>query len=226
MSGKNIAIVMTSHDKMGDTDDKTGFWWEEMCGPYKVFKAAGANITLASVKGGKPPADPGSAADNFMTDAVKAFQADEAAMRALETTTAVADLKAADLDAVFFAGGHGTCWDFDDAAVTKLVEEMYAADKVIGTVCHGPTALVKAKKPDGTPLVAGKTVTGFTDEEEKQVQKEKVVPYLLESKLKELQADFKHGDAWANFAVTDGKLITGQNPTSSERAAELTVAAL
>ena len=200
-----------------------------MAAPYWALTDAGHDITIASVKGGKPPIDPNSLDDDpaKRPAPVTRFLDDATASAKLENTPAVATLDVADYDAVFLPGGHGTMWDFaknDDIA--RLVSGIYAKDGVVGAVCHGPAGLLGATKPDGTPLVAGLRVNGFTDSEENTVGLTDQVPYLLESRLRELGGKFEGKDDWAAFAVTDGRLVTGQNPQSAEKVGEQLVAAL
>ena len=225
----NVLFILTSHDKLGDTGNPTGFYIDEMAAPYWALTDAGHDITIASVKGGKPPIDPNSL-DNDPAKRpapVTRFLDDATASAKLENTPAVATLDVADYGAVFLPGGHGTMWDFaknDDIA--RLVSGIYAKDGVVGAVCHGPAGLLGATKPDGTPLVAGLRVNGFTDSEENAVGLTDQVPYLLESRLRELGGKFEGKDDWAAFAVTDGRLVTGQNPQSAEKVGEQLVAAL
>ena len=225
----NVLFILTSHDKLGDTGNPTGFYIDEMAAPYWALTDAGHDITIASVKGGKPPIDPNSLDDDpaKRPAPVTRFLDDATASAKLENTPAVATLDVADYDAVFLPGGHGTMWDFaknDDIA--RLVSRIYAKDGVVGAVCHGPAGLLGATKPDGTPLVAGLRVNGFTDSEENTVGLTDQVPYLLESRLRELGGKFEGKDDWAAFAVTDGRLVTGQNPQSAEKVGEQLVAAL
>lgn len=225
----NVLFILTSHDKLGDTGNPTGFYIDEMAAPYWALTDAGRDITIASVKGGKPPIDPNSLDDDpaKRPAPVTRFLDDATASAKLENTPAVATLDVADYDAVFLPGGHGTMWDFaknDDIA--RLVSGIYAKDGVVGAVCHGPAGLLGATKPDGTPLVAGLRVNGFTDSEENTVGLTDQVPYLLESRLRELGGKFEGKDDWAAFAVTDGRLVTGQNPQSAEKVGEQLVAAL
>ncbi|MGB3688250.1 MAG: type 1 glutamine amidotransferase domain-containing protein [Jannaschia helgolandensis] len=225
----NVLFILTSHDKLGDTGNPTGFYIDEMAAPYWALTDAGHDITIASVKGGKPPIDPNSLDDDpaKRPAPVTRFLDDATASAKLENTPAVAPLDVADYGAVFLPGGHGTMWDFaknDDIA--RLVSGIYAKDGVVGAVCHGPAGLLGATKPDGTPLVAGLRVNGFTDSEENTVGLTDQVPYLLESRLRELGGKFEGKDDWAAFAVTDGRLVTGQNPQSAEKVGEQLVAAL
>jgi putative intracellular protease/amidase len=216
----NILMVLTSHDRLGDTGKKTGFWLEEFAAPYYVFKDAGANITLASPQGGQPPLDPKSDDPDAQTDATRRFKADPAAQQALASTVRLSSVKADDFDTVFYPGGHGPLWDLaNDRDSTRLIETMYAAGKPLALVCHAPGVLRDAKAPDGSPLVKGKQVAGFTNSEEAAVGLTEVVPFLVEDMLAENGAQYSKGPDWQPHVVTDGKLVTGQNPASSEPAA-------
>lgn len=215
-----ILMVLTSHDALGDTGEKTGFWLEELAAPYYVFKDAGAEITLASPAGGQPPLDPKSADEGFQTDATRRFDADDEARTQLANTTELASLSADAFDAVFYPGGHGPLWDLaEDGHSVALIEAFTAAGKPTALVCHAPGVLRHVKGVDGKPLVAEKTVTGFTNSEEAAVQLTDVVPFLVEDMLQENGAIFSKGPDWAPHVVQDGILITGQNPASSEETA-------
>ena len=215
-----ILMVLTSHDKLGDTGNKTGFWLEEFAAPYYVFKDAGAEITLASPKGGQPPLDPSSDADDAQTDATKRFKSDDAAQKELANTEVLSSVSADGFDAIFYPGGHGPLWDLaEDKASINLIETFAASDRPVGAVCHAPAVFKHTKGTDDKPLVSGKTVTGFTNTEEEAVGLTDVVPFLVEDMLKSNGGTYKKGDDWASFVVTDGKLVTGQNPASSEEAA-------
>ena len=216
-----ILIVLTSHDLLGDTGKKTGFWLEELAAPYCVFKDAGAEITLASPKGGQPPLDPKSDEPSSQTDATRRFAADPEAQAALVNTHVLAEQSARDFDAIFYPGGHGPLWDLaEDPRSIGLIETAIAADKPVALVCHAPGVLRHVKAPDGTSLVAGKTVTGFTNSEEAAVGLTEVVPFLVEAMLRDHGADYRHGADWQSYVVADGRLVTGQNPASSAEAAE------
>jgi len=216
-----ILMVLTSHDRLGDTGKKTGFWLEEFAAPYYVFKDAGAEITLASPEGGQPPLDPKSDDESAQTDATRRFKADADAQQQLATTVPLASVRAGDFDAVFYPGGHGPLWDLaEDAQSIALIEKTFAAKKPLALVCHAPGVLRHAKAPDGQPLVKGRKVTGFTNSEEEGVQLTKVVPFLVEDMLKANGGEYAKGADWAPFVLTDGMLVTGQNPASSEGAAE------
>lgn len=216
-----ILMVLTSHDQLGNTGHKTGFWLEEFAAPYYVFKDAGAELTLASPKGGQPPLDPKSDDPSAQTDATKRFKADEAAQQALASTVTLDSVSAADYDAVFYPGGHGPLWDLaEDKQSIELIETLYAAGKPVAAVCHAPGVLRHVKAANGEPLVKGKSVTGFTNTEEEAVQLTNVVPFLVEDMLKENGGDYSKGADWAPYITQTGNLITGQNPASSEPAAE------
>ncbi|NSL57002.1 type 1 glutamine amidotransferase domain-containing protein [Uliginosibacterium aquaticum] len=224
---KNVLIVLTSHDQLGNTGLKTGFWLEEFAAPYYVFKDAGLNITLASPKGGQPPLDPKSDEPDFQTEATHRFRADAAAVTHLASTLRLADIRLADFDAVFYPGGHGPLWDLaEDPHSIALIEAAVAAGKPLGTVCHAPGVLRHTKNADGTPLVQGRRVTGFTNTEEEAVQLTKVVPFLVEDMLQANGGHYSKGPDWAPYAVVDGTLITGQNPASSELVAQKILLAL
>lgn len=221
MTNPNILIVLTSHDTLGNTGLKTGFWLEEFASPYYVFKDAGANITLASVSGGQPPIDPKSSEPDWQTDDTRRFESDEESKAALANTKPLSSLDAGDYDAIFFPGGHGPMWDYpDNATLANLIEAFDEESKPIGAVCHGPVALVTAKSSDGRSIVAGKRVSAFTNTEETAVELQDVVPFLLEDRLEELGATFVKGDDFTSHVVTDGNLVTGQNPQSSVAGAE------
>jgi putative intracellular protease/amidase len=222
-----ILMVLTSHDQLGDTGNKTGFWLEEFAAPYYVFKDAGADITLASPKGGQPPLDPSSDSDDAQTDATRRFKADEAAQKDLANTKVLSTVSAEGYDAIFFPGGHGPLWDLaEDKDSIALIAAFASSDRAVGAVCHAPAVFKHAKGTDGKPLVSGKTVTGFTNTEEEGVGLTNVVPFLVEDMLKSNGGDYRKGDDWASFVVTDGKLVTGQNPASSGEAAHKLLALL
>jgi putative intracellular protease/amidase len=217
----NVLIVLTSHDQLGSTGQKTGFWLEEFATPYYVFKDAGAAITLASPKGGQPPLDPKSDDPGAETPAIQRFRGDAEAQAALANTVKLAEVSPDSFDAVFYPGGHGPLWDLvTDQASIALIEALYAAGKVVAAVCHAPAVLLNAKAPDGRPLVQARSVTGFSNQEEAAVQLTEVVPFLLEDALKTKGGNYSRGDNWQPYAVKDGVLITGQNPASSEQVAQ------
>ena len=221
----NILMVLTSHDQLGNTGKKTGFWLEEFAAPYYVFKDAGAKVTLASPKGGQPPLDPKSDEPDAQTEATRRFKADADAQRALAHTGKLADVKAADHDAVFYPGGHGPLWDLaQDPHSLQLIEQMLQADKTVAAVCHAPGVLWRAKGADGTSVVKSKRVTGFTNSEEDAAGLTQVVPFLVQDMLVENGGVYSKGADWQAFVVTDGALITGQNPASSEPAARALLA--
>ena len=216
----HILMVLTSHDQLGNTGKKTGFWLEEFAAPYYVFKDAGAQITLASPHGGQPPLDPKSDDENAQTDATRRFKADAEAQKQLARTVPLSSVKAGDFDAVFYPGGHGPLWDLaEDAQSIALIEKTFAAGKPLALVCHAPGVLRHTKAPDGSPLVQGKKVTGFTNTEEDAVQLTQIVPFLVEDMLKANGGVYSKGPDWAPYVLTDGTLITGQNPASSEQGA-------
>ena len=215
-----ILMVLTSHDQLGDTGKKTGFWLEEFAAPYYVFKDAGADITLASPQGGQPPLDPKSDAPDAQTDATRRFKEDNPAQQALAHTVKLAGLKEADFDAVFYPGGHGPLWDLaEDRDSIGLIERMFAAGKPVAAVCHAPGVLRHARAASGAPLVQGKKVAGFTNTEEAAAQLTDVVPFLVEDMLRNHGGDYSKGADWQSHVVNDANLITGQNPASSEAAA-------
>ena len=222
-----ILMVLTSHDRLGDTGRKTGFWLEELAAPYYVFKDAGAEVVLVSPKGGHPPLDPKSAEPSFQTDTTRRFEADAAAMAVLAETGRLDAVGHERFDAVFYPGGHGPLWDLaEDLTSIKLIEMTLGAGKPLALVCHAPGVLRHAKAPDGKPLVEGRNVTGFTNTEEEAVGLTQVVPFLVEDELKRNGGLYAKGADWEPFVVTDGLLITGQNPASSGPAAECLVARL
>jgi putative intracellular protease/amidase len=218
---KKILMVLTSHDQLGDTGRKTGFWLEEFAAPYYALKDAGAGITVVSPAGGQPPLDPKSDEPDAQTDATRRFKTDADAQAVLASTGKLRDAKAEDFDAVFYPGGHGPLWDLaEDKHSIALIEAMVAADKPVAAVCHAPGVLRHVKAADGSALVKGKKVTGFTNTEEDAVGLTKVVPFLVEDMLKANGGEYSKGADWQSYVVTDGKLVTGQNPASSEAGAE------
>ncbi|QCP54061.1 type 1 glutamine amidotransferase domain-containing protein [Trinickia violacea] len=221
-----ILMVMTSHDQLGNTGKKTGFWLEEFAAPYYTFLDAGARVTIASPKGGQPPVDPKSDTPEGETDMTKRFKSDPAAQQALANTVKLADVKASGYDAIFYPGGHGPLWDLaEDQHSIALIEAFYKTKKPVGAVCHGPCVLRRAVI-DGHPIVKHRRVTGFTNTEEEAVQLTNVVPFLVEDELKRLGGIFERGADWQSFAITDGLLVTGQNPASSEAGAKQLLALL
>lgn len=222
-----ILMVLTSHDQLGDTGEKTGFWLEEFAAPYYVLRDAGAEVTLASPAGGQPPLDPKSDSEDAQTDATRRFKQDDAAQQALASTVKLSGVDADQFDAVFYPGGHGPLWDLAESADSRrLLESFAAADRPIGAVCHAPGVFRHVKGSDGAPLVKGRRVTGFTNGEEEGVGLTDVVPFLVEDMLKDKGADYRKGDDWASYVEVDGKLVTGQNPASSEAAAKELLALL
>jgi putative intracellular protease/amidase len=216
-----ILMVLTSHDQLGDTGRKTGFWLEELAAPYYVFKDAGTEITLASPNGGRPPLDPKSNEPQFRTDVTRRFEKDAAAEAQLDKTVRLDSVRQEDFDSVFYPGGHGPMWDLaEDKHSVMLIESFLAAGKPIAIVCHSTGALRHVKTPDGKPLVQGKEVTGFTNGEEEEMALTKVVPFLVEDEMLRLGAVFSKKADWGVHVVSDGLLITGQNPSSSGPAAK------
>ena len=215
-----ILMVLTSHDRLGDTGEKTGFWLEEFAAPYYVFTDAGAQVTVASPKGGQPPIDPKSDDPSNQTPAQDRFKADKDAQAVLSKTHRLDAMSADDFDAIFYPGGHGPLWDLaEDPASIRLIENFVKADKPVGAVCHAPGVL-RHVKHEGEPLVKGRRVTGFSDSEEEAVKLTKVVPFLVEDELKRLGGRYEKAGDWQSFSIVDGRLVTGQNPASSEATAE------
>lgn len=216
-----VLMVLTSHDKLGDTGHKTGFWVEEFAAPYYVFVDAGVDVTLASPKGGKPPMDPNSTAPDAQTEATKRLEKDSTAQHKLETTCTLDDVDPDDFDAIFYPGGHGPLWDLtNNEQSIKLIEHFWSKGKPVSAVCHAPAVLLNAKTPSGDPIVQGRTVTGFSNTEEAAVELTNVVPFLLEDELTAKGGHYRKVDDWQAYAVQDGMLITGQNPASSEQTAQ------
>ncbi len=219
-----ILMILTSHDQLGDTGDKTGFWLEEFAAPYYVFKDAGADIVLASPYGGRPPIDPKSDLPKSQTEATHRYKQDMDAQYALAHTFRLASIKAHKYDALFYPGGHGPLWDLvGNPYSIRLIEQIYAAGKPVAAVCHAPGALIHARTADGAPLVQNKDVTGFANSEEDAVGLTKVVPFLVEDELRSQGGNYSKAEDWQSYVVTDGHLITGQNPASSAAAAEATL---
>jgi len=215
-----ILMVLTSHDVLGSTGRKTGFWLEEFAAPYFVFRDAGVQLTLASPRGGQPPIDPKSDLAENQTPAMTRFKADALAQQELRNTRRLADMRAEDFDTIFYVGGHGPMWDLvDNPDSIALIEAFYNSGKPVAAVCHSPAVFHRVTYR-GEPLVKGKRVTGFTNEEEEEVQLTKVVPFLVEDELKRVGAIFEKVPNWQPFAVTDDRIITGQNPASSTTAAQ------
>ena len=216
----HVLIVLTSHSDLGSTGKKTGFWIEEFAAPYYTLVDAGVQITLASPKGGQPPIDPKSEAPESQTEATRRFNEDKELQDLLAHTKKLSEVSAKDFDAVFFPGGHGPLWDLtNDKNSIELIQEFWKAKKPVAAVCHAPSVLLNVKNENGEPLVKNKKVTGFTNTEEEAVQLTDVVPFLLEDELKSKGGIYSKKEDWASYVVTDGLLITGQNPASSEEAA-------
>lgn len=216
-----ILMVLTSHDQLGDTGKKTGFWLEELAAPYYVFKDAGATITLASPKGGQPPLDPVSDDESAQTDDTRRFKSDTQALEQLAATLKLSDVSAEGFDAIFYPGGHGPLWDLaEDVDSKRLIESFTVADRPVGAVCHAPAVFRHTLGLNGKPLVSGRQVTGFSNSEEAAVGLTDIVPFLVEDMLKSHGGTYKQGADWQSFVLCDGKLVTGQNPASSAEAAK------
>ena len=219
---KKILLVLTSHDQLGNTGEKTGFWLEEFAAPYYFFKDQGAAITLASPKGGIPPVDPKSELPDFQTDSTRRFKEDQETQEVLSKTVKLESIDHSDYDAVFYSGGYGPLWDLaDNQTSIALIEGFYNNNKPVGSVCHGPAIFKNTKNSDGQPLVSGKKVTAYSNSEEEAVQFTDIVPFSVEDMLKENGGVYSKGPDWNPFALEDGLLVTGQNPASSELVATL-----
>ena len=219
-----IVMVLTSHDVLGDTGRKTGFWLEEFAAPYFVFRDANVELTLASPKGGQPPIDPKSDLPENQTSAMARFKQDPAAQKDLAQTRKLADIRSQDFDTIFYVGGHGPMWDLVDSPVSiALIESFYNSGKPVAAVCHSPAVFHRVTYL-GAPLVKGKRVTGFTNGEEEAVHLTNVVPFLVEDELKRVGARYEKAPDWESFAIVDGRIVTGQNPASSTAAAQALVA--
>ncbi|RKS53041.1 putative intracellular protease/amidase [Gillisia mitskevichiae] len=219
---KNILFVLTSNDEMGNTGNKTGFWVEEFAAPYYKLTDAGYNVTLASPKGGQPPIDPNSDTEDAATEDTKRFDKDKETQEVLANTKKLEDVDQEDFDAVFYPGGHGLLWDLVESKTSKnLIESFIANNKPVSFVCHAPAILKNIQDTDGNVLIKGKNVTGFTNGEEKAVQLTDVVPFLIEDMMKEKGANYSKIGDWQPYALEDGLLITGQNPASSSKVADL-----
>jgi putative intracellular protease/amidase len=213
-------MILTSHDKLGDSGKKTGFWLEEFAAPYYVLLDTGIEITLASPAGGQPPLDPQSDLPEAQTQATERFKKDQAAQSALGNTAKLADINADGFDAIFYPGGHGPLWDLaENADCQRIIETFVAGDRPLAAVCHAPAIFKHTKGANGKPLVSGRRVTGFTNTEEAAVGLTEIVPFLVEDMLKANGGLYEKGPDWGSYVVADGKLITGQNPASSETAA-------
>jgi len=214
-----VLMVLTSHDQLGNTGKKTGFWLEEFAAPYFVFRDAGVKVTLASPKGGQPPIDPKSDLPENQTPAMARFKQDKEAQRELAHTLKLSDMRSEDFDSIFYVGGHGPMWDLvDNPDSIALIESFYNSGKPVAAVCHSPAVLHRVQYK-GVPMVRGKRVTGFTNGEEEAVQLTSVVPFLVEDELKRIGGLYEKAADWESFAVVDGHLVTGQNPASSSAAA-------
>lgn len=229
MEKKNlkVLVVLTSHDQLGDTGDKTGFWVEEFAAPYYVMADAGVDVTIASPKGGQPPIDPKSALPDFQTEATKRFDSDKELQNKLAHTIILSEVNEQDYDAVFYPGGHGPLWDLaNDKKSIELIEAFWKNNKPVAAVCHAPGVFLNVKNTDGEPLVKGKKVTGFSNSEEDAVQLTDIVPFLVEDELVKLGGEYSKGEDWGSYVLKDGNLITGQNPGSSEETAKELLALL
>jgi len=219
-STPSILMVLTSHDELGDTGNETGFWLEELAAPYYAFVDAGAEVTLASPAGGRPPLDPSSDEDDAQTEATERFKSDTEAQNRLDSTTQLADIDPADYDAVFFPGGHGPMWDLATSeTAAKLLSHFFDDGKPVGAVCHGPAVFTSLPPQDARKYLGDKTLTAFTNTEEAAVGLADVVPFSLADELREVAAGFEHGKNWESFVIMDDNLVTGQNPASSAPAA-------
>ena len=226
-TNKHILIVLTSHAELGNTGEKTGFWVEEFAAPYYAFTDAGIKVSIASTLGGQPPIDPKSELEDFQTPSTKRYDADNDVQALMVNASKLADVDAADYDAVFYPGGHGPLWDLtDNEDSIALIERFLATNRPIGAVCHATAAFLNVKDTSGEYVVKGKAVTGFTNSEEEAVQLTHIVPFLLEDELIKRGGDYQKVADWNAFAIQDGLVITGQNPQSSELAAEKLIAAL
>jgi putative intracellular protease/amidase len=220
----NVLMVLTSNDKLGNSGGKTGFWLEEFAAPYYVLSDAGVDLTLASPKGGQPPVDPRSEEPQAQTEFTKRFKRDKQAQERLASTEKLSDISPDGFDGVFYPGGHGPLWDLaEDQHSIKIIEKMAADGKTVSAVCHGPAAFRHPKSPDGSPLVKGKSVTSFSNSEERAIGLAEAVPFLVEDVLKQNGATYRKGNDWEPYAVVDGNLVTGQNPASSEGTAWLII---
>jgi len=219
---KSVLVILTSHDQLGDTGRKTGFWLEELAAPYYTFKDAGVELTLASPKGGRPPLDPKSDDPDAQTDATRRFRDDALANEQLASTVKLSEINAVDYDAIFYPGGHGPLWDLvSDQNSIRLIEEFWLAEKPVSSVCHAPIVLANARDSSGESIVKDHEVTGFTNSEEDGVGLTEIVPMLVEDTMISLGAKYSKAGDWEIYTRQDGNLITGQNPASSEQVAEL-----
>jgi putative intracellular protease/amidase len=221
---KKVLVVLPSHDQLGNTGQKTGFWLEEFTDPYYKFIDSGYEVTIASPKGGKPPVDPKSTQKENQSESTQRFERDKSAQAKLENTLVLGQVSANDYDTLFLPGGHGPMWDLSsDENMKKIVEDFYSDKKIVSAVCHGPAGLLQATDRNGNSILKGKKITGFTNNEESAVGLTKAVPFLLENRMKELGGKFEKGQDFKPFIVSDGQLITGQNPKSALPAAEKVV---
>ena len=224
MNTLKILFILTSHSTMGNTGHETGLWLEEFTTPYYTFEDADYNVEIASIQGVKPPVDPRSLEGEEHPESVQRFKADEALQNAFNNSTPIADVNVLNYDAVFMPGGHGTMWDLpNNDKLSDIISKAYQNDRVVAAVCHGPAGLVGPVDQNGEPIVKGKNISAFTNSEEDAVELTDVVPFLLETKLIELGAHFQKGEDFVPFAVADGNLVTGQNPASSQKVAELVI---
>jgi putative intracellular protease/amidase len=221
---KKVLVVLPSHDQLGNTGQKTGFWLEEFTDPYYKFIDSGYEVTLASPRGGKPPVDPKSIQKENQSESTKRFERDKSTQAKLENTLVLSQVSASDYDTLFLPGGHGPMWDLSsNENMKKIVEDFYSDKKIVSAVCHGPAGLLQATDRNGNSILKGKKITGFTNNEESAVGLTKTVPFLLENRMKELGGKFEKGQDFKPFIVSDGQLITGQNPKSALPAAEKVV---
>jgi putative intracellular protease/amidase len=224
---RKALLILTSHTELGTTGRGTGFYYDEMATPYWALVDAGFEVDIASVKGGEAPPDPKTlVAPDKRPPMVARFMGDAGAMEKLRTTPKAEDMDGRAYQCVFLPGGHGTMWDFDTATIGKIVSDAWAAGAVVGAVCHGPSGLLQAKRPDGEPLVKGLRVNSFTDAETDQIGLVGIEPFLLESRLRDLGAKFECSGNFTSHAVRDGRLVTGQNPQSTEAIAALLIEAI
>lgn len=221
---KKVLVVLPSHDQLGNTGQKTGFWLEEFTDPYYKFIDSGYEVTIASPRGGKPPVDPKSTQKENQSESTQRFERDKSAQAKLENTLVLSQVSASDYDTLFLPGGHGPMWDLSsDENMKKIVEDFYSDKKIVSAVCHGPAGLLQATDRNGNSILKGKKITGFTNNEEFAVGLTKAVPFSLENRMKELGGKFEKGQDFKPFIVSDGQLITGQNPKSALPAAEKVV---
>lgn len=218
---KKVLVVLPSHDQLGNTGQKTGFWLEEFTDPYYKFIDSGYEVTIASPRGGKPPVDPKSIQKENQSESTQRFERDKSAQAKLENTLVLSQVSASDYDTLFLPGGHGPMWDLSsDENMKKIVEDFYSDRKIVSAVCHGPAGLLQATDRNGNSILKGKKITGFTNNEESAVGLTKAVPFSLENRMKELGGKFEKGQNFKPFVISDGQLITGQNPKSALPAAE------